>query len=67
VTRYDRITVEITREIGGPYSADSYVFEPTLDEQNEPEFRAFFAWLQEKRFAKAAAEIAAKGPGELYF
>jgi hypothetical protein len=67
VTRYDRITVEFTREFGGPHSAGSYVFEPTLDEQNEPEFRAFFAWIHQKRIAKVAAEIAAKGPGELYF
>jgi hypothetical protein len=64
VTRYDRITVEYCVEFAGP---GSYVFEPTLDEQSEPEFRAFFTWIHKKRLAKVAAEIAAKGPGELYF
>jgi hypothetical protein len=63
VTRYDRIVVEFTVEFAGP---GSFAFEPTLDEQGEPEFRAFFVWMHQKRIAKVAAEIAANGPGELY-
>jgi hypothetical protein len=62
LTRYDRIVVEFTVEFAG---AGLFVFEPTLDEQNEPEFRAFFAWVHEKRIAKVAAQIAANGPGEM--
>jgi hypothetical protein len=64
VTRYDRITVEYCVEFAGP---GSYVFEPTLDEQNEPWFREFMTKVREKRLAKVAAEIAAHGPGEIYF
>jgi hypothetical protein len=63
-TRYHRVTLDFVREWDGPGTT---VVALTLEQQDDPRFRGFIELVKEIRNAEVAAEIAAKGPGGLYW
>jgi hypothetical protein len=62
-SRCDRVSAEFYVEFSKFPVTMSY--EPTMAEQDEPELKAFIAWLAAKCRARQMAEIEKNGPGEI--
>lgn len=65
MTRYYRIAVDFNVEFS--QGAGQVVLEPTLEQQQDPRFLAFVAWMREVQLAGIKAEMLARGPGEVTF